>query len=80
MHLHQNKTAHVKIENEQTNKTQFESKEELENHDKKQGLDNISEKISELNVNQVEEKTSKNPNETNSEIKERNINTKSLVR
>lgn len=77
--MNQNKTHHTVIDNEQTNKinNNIEFKQDLAARDKEHGANDVAEKISELKVDQVEEK-SKN-SETNPENKERNINTKSLV-
>ena len=75
----QNKNSHSQIDNEKFDKNTVDTKEVLDNQDKKQGAIEIANKISELKVDQIEEKSLKNP-EINSDVKERNINTKSLVR
>jgi len=80
LNQNQNKTSEVKIHSEQIFRdNNIESKDNMGNQEKKQSANTIAENISELKVNQeVENKDSKNT-ELNTEVKERNINTKSLV-
>ena len=81
MHLNQNKTLQLKTDIGQTNKNNFEPKEDMANLDKKQRVNETAESISELKLDQAEDKenkASKNA-EVNTENKDKNINTKSLV-
>lgn len=81
MHSNQNKTLQLKTDIGQTNKNNFEPKEDLANLDKKQRVNETAESISELKLDQAEDKenkASKNA-EVNAENKDKNINTKSLV-
>ncbi len=79
LHPNQHKTSQVKIENEQINKNNFESKNDLANQVNNQTVNAIAENISELKVDQAENKESKTT-EVIPDVKEKNINTKSLVR
>lgn len=78
LHANQNKTSLVKIESEQSKRNNFESKNNLSNQDKNQAINAIAKNISELKVDQADNKELKTI-EVNAEVKERSINTKSLV-
>ena len=75
----QNKSAQIKIDKEQNIRNSSESIDDPTKEDINKGLNAITENISELRVDQAEEKASKNPELNNCDFKEKNLNTKSLV-
>ena len=79
MHSNQNKSAQTKIEKEQNIRNSSESIDDQTKEDVNKGLNAVTENISELRVDQAEEKASKNLEVNTYDVKEKNLNTKSLV-
>jgi len=79
LHSNQNKSAQTKIEKEQNIRNSSESIDDQTKEDVNKGLNAVTENISELRVDQAEEKASKNLEVNTYDVKEKNLNTKSLV-